>query len=324
MAETENWVFPERLQPKAAEVRFDLAAALDAVVALRSEVPEDAFTASVLGTERTGTGVVIRDDGLVLTIGYLITEAATIWLTTNRGHVVPGYPLAYDFESGFGLVQPLARLALPHLPRGSMRSVDIGDEVFVIGHGGRPHALKARLFAKREFAGYWEYLLEQALFTTPPHPEWSGAGLVNRDGKLVGVGSLFVQEQIDGEALKGNMFVPIDLLEPILDDLLKLGRPNRPARPWLGLYAAEADQRVVVHGLATGGPADQSGVQLGDVVTEVSGRPVTGLAQLFRTIWRLGPAGVDVPLTVVRSGATRAVRVRSSERDEFLKKPSLQ
>jgi S1-C subfamily serine protease len=324
MADFESWIFPERLQPDESEVRFDLAPVLDAVVALRAEVPEDAFTAGVLGTERSGNGVVIRDDGLVLTIGYLVTEATSIWLTTNAGNVVAGYPLAFDFETGFGLVQPLGALDLPALPRGTMRSVDIGDEVFVIGHGGRPHALKARLFAKREFAGYWEYVLDQALFTTPPHPEWSGAALVGRDGRLVGVGSLFVQEAIDGETLKGNMFVPIDLLEPIVDDLLQFGRPNRPARPWLGIYVAESDGRLVVQGLAKGAPADRAGVHLGDVVAEVAGAAVGDLAQFFRAVWRLGPAGTVIPLTIRRGDAGRPLRIRSADRAAFLKKPSLQ
>lgn len=324
MADTDNWVFPERFQPDEADVRFDLSAVLDAVVALRAEVPDDAFTAGVLGTERVGNGIVIGDDGLVLTIGYLITEASTIWLTNNQRTVVPGHALAHDFESGLGLVQPLQPLHAPALSRGTMRSVNIGDEVFVIGHGGRPHALKARLFAKREFAGYWEYVLDQALFTTPPHPEWSGAALVGHDGRLIGIGSLFVQEMIDGDALKGNMFVPVDLLEPIREDLVRYGRPNRPARPWLGLYAAESEQRLIVHGLAKDGPADRAGVQLGDIVIEVAGKPVSNLAQLFRAVWRLGPAGTEIPLTVLRAGASRRCAIRSSDRGKHLKQPSLQ
>ena len=173
MAESSNWAFPRELRPKPEDVRFDLEAALDSVVLLRAEIPEDAFTASILGTERAGNGVVIREDGLVLTIGYLITEAQTIWLTTNSGTAVAGHPLAYDQATGFGLVQPLGRLGVPALQRGSAASYAAGDDVIVIGHGGRAHALTAKVIAKREFAGYWEYVLDEAL-CSPHLPTRSG------------------------------------------------------------------------------------------------------------------------------------------------------
>jgi S1-C subfamily serine protease len=156
MADTTEWPFPRALQQHADALPFDLDAALRSVVLIRAEIPEDAFTASILGTERVGNGVVIRDDGLILTIGYVITEAETIWLTAHDGALVAGHALAYDFTTGFGLVQPLGRLSAPALPRGSARSANVGADVIVVGHGGRTHALKASLFAKREFAGYWE------------------------------------------------------------------------------------------------------------------------------------------------------------------------
>jgi len=324
MAELLDWAFPAELQPSASELRFDLERALDAVVMLRSEIPEDAFTASILGTERTGSAVVIRDDGLMLTIGYLITEAQSIWLTTNDGTVVAGHPLAYDAATGFGLVQPLGRLGAPALVRGAAASAKVGDEAIVIAHGGRAHALKARIIAKREFAGYWEYVLDEALFTTPPHPEWGGAALLDTHGQLLGIGSLLVQEALDGEPVQGNMFVPVDLLAPILDDMLKFAGPARPPRPWLGMYTAEMEQRLVVSGLARGGPAESAGVRLGDVVIEVAGEEVASLADLFRKVWRLGSAGVDVPLTVVRDRELSRLRVHSADRSDFLKKPQLQ
>jgi S1-C subfamily serine protease len=324
MAEMLDWAFPADWQPTAGELRFDLEPVLDAVVLLRSEIPEDAFTASILGTERTGSAVVIRDDGLMLTIGYLITEAQTIWLTTNDGTFVAGHPLAYDAVSGFGLVQPLGRLGAPALARGAAASAKVGDEAIVIAHGGRAHALKARIIAKREFAGYWEYVLDEALFTSPAHPEWGGAALVDANGRLLGIGSLLVQEALDGEPVQGNMFVPIDLLAPILDDMLKFAAPARPPRPWLGMYTAEVGQQLVVSGLARGGPAESAGVRLGDVVIEVAGERVGGLADLFRKVWDLGSAGVEVPLTVARDRELSQLQVRSADRNGFLKKPPLQ
>ena len=324
MAESNHWSFPASLQPKADGLRFDLSQALRSVVMLRAEIPDDAFTASILGTERFGNAIVIRDDGLMLTIGYLITEAESIWLTTNDGTVIPGHPLAYDFASGLGLVLPLGRLGVPALPRGSAASIATGDDAIVIGHGGRPHALKAHVFAKREFAGFWEYVLDEALFTTPPHPEWSGAALLGMDGLLLGVGSLFVQEAVDDKAVKGNLFVPVDLLEPILDDLLTRGRSSSPPRPWLGMYTGEDNGRLVVGGVATDGPADLAGVHPGDVVVEVAGKRVAGLAELFRSVWQQGPAGTEIPLGLLREGASTHVDVRSGDRDDYLRKPMLQ
>jgi len=325
MAESRNWAFPAELQPKQDEVEFDLESALDAVVLLRAEIPEDAFTASLLGTERTGYGVVIRDDGLILTIGYLITEASSIWLTSNRGTVVAGHTLAIDQATGFGLVLPLGRLNAPVLQRGPASMLDVGDDVIVIGQGGRAHALKARLVARREFAGYWEYLLDQALFTAPAHPQWGGSALVGYDGRLLGIGSLFVQEResLGGEAEQGNMFVPVDLLEPIFDDLLKFGRRAGPPRPWLGLYVAEVQGHVVVSGVADGSPAAKAGIRQGDVLLELAAEKIAGTADLFRRLWHLGPAGVQVPLTLSRKGEQLRLTARSIDRNDLFAKPQL-
>ncbi len=324
MADPSSWAFPPSLQPQPGDVAFDVDALSSSIVRLRTEVAADAFTAPVLGTEREGNGIVIGDDGLVLTVGYLITEASSTWLTTRRGTVVPAHPLLYDYASGFGLVHPLGALDVPPVALGDTASVDPGDEVYVIGFGDRRHALKARLFAKREFAGYWEYVLDQAFFTTPAHPEWSGAALVDVRGRLIGVGSLFVQEQQDDQSVQGNMFVPIDLLPPLIEQLRSGGRLIRPPRPWLGMYTADGADGLVVNGVAVNAPADVAGVEPGDVVLAVGGEAVNGLADLFRRVWRTGPAGCPVALTLLRKGVRVDVEVRSASRDDFLKKPTLQ
>ena len=281
------------------------------------------WSASILGTERIGNGVVIREDGLVLTIGYLVTEARAVWLTTNHGAAVAGYPLAYDQVTGFGLVQPLGRLDAPFLRRGSTASCAAGDDVVVIGHGGRAHALKAKIMAKREFAGYWEYVLDEALFTAPAHPQWGGAAVVGSDGRMLGIGSLVTEEIHDGRKIQGNMAVPIDLLEPLLEDLLKFGGVNRPPRPWLGMYTMEANGQLVVAGIADNGPAARAGVRQRDLVLEVAGSRVTTLADLFRKVWSLGPAGTEIPLTLGRDGDLVRARLRSADRNDFLRKPQL-
>jgi len=314
---------PLAVQPKPEHYDYDLEEALTALVGLRAIVPSDAFTAETLGTERAGNGVLIRD-GVVLTIGYLITEAQTIWLHPADGHPVPAHVLAYDQETGFGLVQALARLDLPTLPIGRSRDAKIGDPVVVAGAGGRKHSVVARIAAKQEFAGNWEYVLDEAIFTTPAHPFWGGTAMIGGDGALLGIGSLQVQQvRESGTAEPLNMIVPIDILKPILEDLLTLGRPNHPPRPWLGLNATEIDDKIVVARVSSGGPARRANLRTGDVVVAVAGTKVSDLAGFFRKVWSLGKAGVQVPLTIYRDGRTIEARVASGDRNRFLKGPSL-
>ena len=305
---------------KEADVELDVEAMLSSLVSVRSEVPEDALTAPVLGTERMGNGVVIGDRGLVLTIGYLVTEAQTLWITDHRGVAVPGHVLGYDQESGFGLVQALQPLPAPAMDLGVSAECDVGDPIVVAGHGGGDALVTGRIIAKREFAGYWEYVLDEALFTAPAHPNWGGAALVGSDGRLLGVGSLLVQTvSSSGEKGGANMVVPIDLLKPILEDMQLYGRPNRPARPWLGFLVQDVGSHLVVASTYDGCPADRAGVEVGDLVVEVAGEPIDGLAELFRKVWGIGPAGSDIPLTIVRDGEPRPVVLESIDRDARLK-----
>jgi S1-C subfamily serine protease len=323
MSSSSDWEMPPAAQPKPEDYSYDLNEALGALVGLRALIPADAFTAETLGTERTGNGVLIRD-GVVLTIGYLITEAETIWLHLGDGRAVPGHVLAYDQETGFGLVQALARVELPALSIGHSKTAKVGDQVVVAGAGGRKHSVVARVVAKQEFAGNWEYVLDEAIFTAPAHPFWGGTAMIGRGGELLGIGSLQVQQVRDtGTPEPLNMIVPIDLLKPILEDLLTLGRPNRPPRPWLGLNATEIDDKIVVARVSTSGPARRANLRTGDIVLAVAGDEVSDLAGFFRRVWSLGKAGVEVPLTVYRDGRTFEVRVASGDRNRFLKGPSL-
>ena len=323
MSFSSDWKLPSALQPKPSDYDYDLDQALGSVVGLHALVPADAFTAETLGSERAGNGVFIRD-GLVLTVGYLITEAETVWIHLGDGQVLPGHVMGYDQETGFGLVQALARLSVPVLSMGSSAALQIDEQVVVAGAGGRQRSVAARVAAKHEFAGYWEYVLDEAIFTRPSHPNWGGTALINPAGELVGIGSLQLQQAAaHGQNENLNMVIPIDLLKPILDELLKFGRRNRPPRPWLGLYATEIDERVVIAGLAGRGPAKRADLQVGDIVLAVAGEKVTDLAGLFRRIWSLGDAGVEVPLLVHRDGRTFELRITSSDRSRFLKGPSL-
>jgi S1-C subfamily serine protease len=301
---------------------MDSKATFPSMVAVRAQIPDDAFTASGLGTLREGSGIVIGDNGLILTIGYLITEAEEVWLTTFENRVVPAHALAYDQESGFGLVQALAPLDLPAVEFGDSSMVRLGDSVVFADGAGQ--AVTAAVVGKQEFAGYWEYLLDEAIFTAPAHPSWGGAGLFDSDGRLVGVGSLRLQMMRAGDVVDINMAVPIDLLKPILDDLLTRGQTQKPPRPWLGVFSAENNGEVVVMSVADGSPAQKAGIQRGDIISDVRDSDVGGLADFYRKLWSIGPAGADVALRIVRDGRENWLRVTSADRNALLKKPQLQ
>jgi S1-C subfamily serine protease len=324
MTSSSEWEIPKHFQPKAEDWSFDLERTLASVLTLRATIPADAFTAGTLGTERAGSGVVIRDSGLVATIGYLITEAETIWITSSDGRAVPGHALAYDQESGFGLVQALGQLNLPALEMGDSDSLKVGDQVVFAAGGGKHHAVETRVVGRQEFAGYWEYVLDDAIFTAPAHPFWGGGGLIDSSGKLMGIGSLILQQgDGKGSRLDMNMVVPIGLLTPIMKDLLSYGRVNRPARPWLGMYATESDDSIMVGGLADNGPAEQAGVRTGDRILTVGGEEISDLAGLWRRVWAAGSAGAEVRLRLMRDKTPVALTVRSADRTSHLKAPKL-
>jgi S1-C subfamily serine protease len=325
MPSVSEWKVPPAARPKPEEYGYDLDAVLSAVVGVRASIPDDAYTADILGTERAGNGVVISPKGVVLTIGYLITEAETIWLSRADGSVVPGTVLGYDQATGFGLIQALGRLDLPALKLGSSARARLGEHVVVAGAGGREGALATRIVAKQEFSGYWEYVLDEAIFTAPSHPHWGGTALIGPVGELLGIGSLQLEAAIGkGKTGNLNMIVPIDLLKPIFDDLMTVGRTQGPVRPWLGLYATEVDDKVVIAGIAGDGPAQKAGLRAGDMVMEVDGAEIRSLADFYRQVWDLGEAGVEVPLTVYRDRRNFAVTVVSTDRSKLLKGPKLQ
>lgn len=301
---------------------MDIEKILASVVAVRASIPDNAFTADALGVRREGSGVVIRENGLILTIGYLITEADDVWITSRDGRKVPGHALAYDQESGFGLVQALAPLELPALEIGDSDVAAVGDPiVFADGEG---QYVRGNIVAKQEFAGYWEYLLDEAIFITPAHPSWGGAAMVDAEGRLIGVGSLRLQMSKGGEIADINMVVPINLLAPILDDLLNSGEFKRQPRPWLGAFSAETNGDVVVMSVTENGPAAKAGLKRGDVISEIRDGEVDGLADFYRKIWESGPPGAEIPMRVLRDGREAWLRVKSADRNDFLLKPQLQ
>ncbi len=300
---------------------FDLDHALSGVVALEARVPPDAFTAGILGTERLGNGVVISENGLVLTMGYLITEAREVVLTLNDGTRVGAHVLGFDSHTGLGLVQALEPLGLPAMRLGTSRDLESGSPVVIAGAGGRAHAAAGQVLTRMPFAGYWEYLLDDAIITEPAHPHWSGAALIGSQGELVGVGSLSLAGQTrGGHAKPMNMFVPADLLPPILDDLAR-GKPAHPPRPWLGVFAQETDSHVIVVGTSPGSPSERAELHVGDLILAVAGEPVSDLAEFYKLLWAQGSPGATIPLRIQREQDVFEVEIRSVDRNALLKKP---
>jgi serine protease Do len=304
------------LTPAPAQTVDDIASS---VVRVKTYINPDGRTQDNLGREREGSGVVIDDSGLVLTIGYLMVEAHAAQLTTKAGRTVAADVVGYDHDTGFGLLRASQPLNVKALGLGKSAEVKDDERVIAVSFGA-DMALPVRVVSRRAFSGEWEYLLDTALFTSPPHPAWSGAALVNRNGKLIGVGSLVVGDAPgQGDPAPGNMFVPIDLLPPILADLIADGRTSGPARPWMGLSTREVGGRLIVVRVTPGGPAEKAGVMRGDIVNQVGGERPRNLADFYRRVWALGRAGVNVPLTVETGGNDRAVDVKSIDRLDHLR-----
>ena len=314
---------PQELQPSVANVDYDLDEALSSVVSLRANIPDDAFTASILGTERAGHGVLIQDSGLIVTIGYIVPAADSIWVVTDKGQAVPGHLIGYDYESGFGLVQALGNLDIPSMPIGNSKTIEVGNQLVLAGYGGIKESVSANCAARKEFAGYWEYVIDNAIFTSPPHPNWGGAALIGGDGSLCGIGSLYIDRIGSSSLAEGNLCVPIELLEPVLDELVAYGRTLKPARPWLGMFVSEFEDRFMVAGVYNDAPAAEAGLQAGDVVTKINGQKTSDLSNLFKTVWAVGPAGSTIPISVERDGSPMEIAVDSVDRRDLWKVPNL-
>lgn len=292
----------------------------DAVVGIKAEIPSEARTAGTLGRQRSGSGVVIDSAGLVLTVGYLIVEASAVDLYGSDGKRIPADIVAYDQESGLGLLRATAPLSARPLRLGRSEASPVGEPLLVVSRDGELGARQTSLASRREFAGPWEYLLPDALFTSPPHAAFAGAALVDREEHLVGVGSLFVGDAAaEGVESPGNMFIPVDALEPILADLLALGHRDGPGRPWVGLSAMEHSGHLIVRSVSDGGPAETAGIRPGDIVVGVGSTNVGTLAEFYRGMWQLGQAGVAVPLRVMRGSRPVEVTVPSIDRMRWLR-----
>lgn len=292
---------------------------LSSVVAVQAKIQSDARSAATLGKQRRGTGVLIRE-GLVLTIGYLVIEAEAIEVTGADGRSAPATLAGYDHATGFGLLKVIGPFAGKPLPLGDSAALAEREPAMVISATSREGPALVYVVSRRPFSGNWEYRLDSAIFTYPPVAEWSGAPLIGAKGELLGIGSLIVPDAGGpGTQSPGNMFVPVDLLRPILDGLIANGRRSGPQRPWLGLNADEVRGRLFVARVSPDGPAELAGIKAGDIVLAVGGDEVGTLDDFYRGIWARGAAGVAVPLRVLQGSQVRNVTVRSIDRSAYFR-----
>jgi S1-C subfamily serine protease len=305
---------------QGAPQKLTLDEMIEPVVRIKVFVDPDARTAQSLGHERDGSGIVIDSNGLVLTIGYLMVEAHAAEIITNDGKKIAANIVGYDHDTGFGLLQAATPLKLRAMPFGKAADLKVGEPVLASSFGGRDGTVPAYIAARREFAGSWEYLIDGAIFTAPAHSHWSGAALINREGKLVGVGSLIVGD-VGGKhtGVAGNMYVPIDLLPPILADLINDGRAGNTPKPWIGVNTEEVNGKLVVSRITPGSPAEKSGMKRGDIITSIGGQTPSGLADMYRKIWSRGEAGVDVPIDFERDGGKQHLDIKSMNRLDHLR-----
>ena len=293
---------------------------LAAVVRVKMKAVKGARSSDTLGEEREGTGILIDDKGHILTIGYVVMEAQSIEITTQDDKTVPAVLAGYDHVTGFGLLRALTLLDIKPIALGDADKLPVKEPVMVLPHGGRGAATLAYVMSRRKFTGSWEYQLDSAIFTSPPTMKWAGAALLNREGKLVGVGSLLVRDSIGpGQAVPGNMFVPIDLIKPILADLIASGKRSGPQRPWIGLATEEVQGHLFVTRVSPDSPAEKAGLKRGDIVIGVGSNPVTTHEVLYEKLWAVGDAGVDVPLRVLQGAELKEIRVRSIDRNEYFR-----
>jgi len=318
-------VAAERPAAETAQAGIDAEKFFGAIVKVQTKALPDARSATTLGAEREGTGVVIDKDGLILTIGYLIVEADEVRISDDRGRTLPAVVVGYDHASGLALVRSVAPFDAAPLRLGDSSALAESDPVLIVNYAGRSDVTLAYVVSRRPFTGNWEYLLERAIFTSPPTLNWSGAALIGKDGSLLGVGSLILRDATAADPhLPGNMFVPVELLKPILPDLVKSGRRAGPARPWLGVAADEIQGRLLVTRVSPEGPADRAGVRVGDIILGVGGDAVHSQAEFYRKVWGRGAAGSEIPLRVLQDNDVREVKIPSIDRlDYFRRKPTL-
>ena len=292
----------------------------ESIVSVRSIVPPEARTAASLGVEREGNGVAI-DENHILTIGYIVLESESIEIGLSDGRSLPAKLIGYDHTSGFGIIKSVVPLTMRPLKLGNSDDINSEEDLLILPSPNRGVGSIVRSVSRRPFTGWWEYFVESPIYTTPPNRFWAGAPILNGNGEILGVGSLFVSESVPGISSPGNMSVPINLLKPILGDLLSNGRRKSKIQPYLGISSDESNDQIIVTRVSKGGPAYQAGVKPQDIIVAINGSQITKLESFYKKIWKSGEAGVTIELSVLRSGSFMNLKIKTVDRLDYFFKP---
>ena len=292
----------------------------ESIVSVRSIVPPEARTAASLGVEREGNGVAI-DENHILTIGYIVLESERIEIGLSDGRSLPAKLIGYDHTSGFGIIKSVVPLTMPHLKLGNSDDINSEEDLLILPSPIRGAGSIVRSVSRRPFTGWWEYFVESPIYTTPPNRFWAGAPILNGNGEILGIGSLFVSESVQGISSPGNMSVPINLLKPILEDLLANGRRTSNIRPYLGISSDDSNDQITVTRVSKDGPAFRAGIKPQDIIVTINGSQISDLKSFYEKVWKSGEAGVTIELSVLRNGSLLNFRVKTVDRLDYLFKP---
>jgi len=292
----------------------------ESIVSVRSIVPSEARTAASLGVEREGNGVAI-DEKHILTIGYIVIESESIEIGLPDGRRLPAKLVGYDHTTGFGIIKSIVPLKMPSLKLGDSDNIDSEQDLLILPSPNRGAGSIVRSVSRRPFTGWWEYFVENPIYTTPSNGLWAGAPILNNNGEILGIGSLFVSESVPGIFSPGNMSVPINLLKPILEDLISSGRRKSKIQPYLGISSDDSNNQIIVTRISDGGPAFQAGIRPQDIIVTINGSQVSDLKSFYQKLWKSGEAGITIELSVLRRGTIMNFSVKTVDRLDYFFTP---
>jgi S1-C subfamily serine protease len=288
---------------------------IPAVVGIHSKIPLDRPSVLTLGPLRWGSGVIYDPQGYILTVGYIVSDAAEIQVSLQDGRTVPARLVGVDAQSGIGVIKMEGEGPWPAAPLGDSTRAAVGDTTATLGVDSDKKLVvtQGSIQEIKRFAGYWEYMIDRALIVAPYNPSFGGSPLVNGRGEVIGVTSLRL-----GETPQVNLAIPIEYFIAVREELLaKGGLPSRPPRPWIGVYTVPTPQGLIVAGGSPTGPAAEAGFQRGDVIVRLNGQSVEGQEDFYQKLWQT-KVGDEIAIVVLRENKFEILKLKTVDRQRAM------